>query len=99
MWLLRFSACFPFNRLSGIGHHLNKTDKRKAPMRIKNLKPIGLLFCLSYLKINQSLYNSLNFSRICAIIFYNNSAPTYNSNFFADDEGYKKRGNGYDSKL
>lgn len=27
------------------------------------------------------------------------SAPTYNSNFFADDEGYKKRGNGYDSKL
>ena len=48
-------------------------------MRIKNLKPIGLLFCLSYLKINLSLYNSLSFSRICAIIFYNNSAPTYNS--------------------
>ncbi len=48
-------------------------------MRIKDLKPIGLLFCLSYLKINLSLYNSLSFSRICAIIFYNNSAPTYNS--------------------
>ena len=40
----------------------------------KNLKLIGLLFCLSYLKINLSLYNCLNFSRICAIIFYNNSA-------------------------
>ena len=50
-------------------------------MRIRNLKLIGLLFCLSYLKINLSLYNSLSFSRICAIIFYNNSAPTYNSNF------------------
>ena len=48
-------------------------------MRIRNLKLIGLLFCLSYLKINLSLYNSLSFSRICAIIFYNNSAPTYNS--------------------
>ena len=46
---------------------------------VKNLKLIGLLFCLSYLKINLSLYNSLSFSRICAIIFYNNSAPTYNS--------------------
>ena len=45
----------------------------------KNLKLIGLLFCLSYLKINLSLYNSLSVSRICAIIFYNNSAPTYNS--------------------
>ena len=49
MWLLQFSACFLCNRLPGIGHHLNKTEKRKAPMRIKNLKPIGSIIVFEIL--------------------------------------------------